>query len=492
MQIRPRKRMGFLLIALSPLFLWNPDIAVFDLLPDVIGYVLLSLGLSSLSYLNYHFEESAKRFHRMAVLSAARLAFVLVLFGLVNSVDRPTTMLLGNFVFGVLELMTLLPAYKHLFEGLIYAGSRSGVGHSIFRPTVAHRLWSLVIKRKSEFDHSNTAVTVTESFSFMTCLFAVLKVTLNVLPEFTVLTEHSEKVANLYAYIWLFRVVAVLLGAVVGIVWLLLALRYYVGVLRDKDFVNDLRARYMREVYPNKDLFVARQYKLGSFFLFFGIMLSLDLPMDGVNVLPDILCAVCLIAGVLSLRYYVSTWKSGVAVLSAYGVVSGMEWFWQIRYFKIEEFEAHAALNGAEATDMYTVSVVLSVISSVLFVLSVASVLGCLKDIIRAHTGYEIKHTDMQTYGRMNALHKQLIRGLVPVLVMSVICAVGSIAYTFMLPFSGMGGEWYRVLASLWWVINLAFGVVLLVVFAEKNNDVMEQLQNRYMLTGIPASEQTE
>jgi predicted Zn-dependent peptidase len=31
--------MGFLLIALAPLFLWNPDIAVFDLLPDVIELI---------------------------------------------------------------------------------------------------------------------------------------------------------------------------------------------------------------------------------------------------------------------------------------------------------------------------------------------------------------------------------------------------------------------------------------------------------------------
>ena len=106
MQIRPRKRMGFLLIALSPLFLFNPDISVFDLLPDVIGYILLSTGLSSLSYLNHHFEESAKRFQRMMALSAARVAFIFVLFGMVNTTDRPTAMLLGGFVFGVLELMT--------------------------------------------------------------------------------------------------------------------------------------------------------------------------------------------------------------------------------------------------------------------------------------------------------------------------------------------------------------------------------------------------
>lgn len=491
MQIRPRKRMGFLLIALAPLFLWNPDIAVFDLLPDVIGYVLLSLGLSSLSYLNHHFEESAKRFHRMVAISAARLAFVIVLFGLVNHVDRPTTMLLGNFVFGVLELMTLLPAYHHFFEGLIYAGSRVGVGQSVFRPTAASRFWSLMIKRQSEFDGSR-AVTVTESFSFMTALFAVLKVALNVLPEFTVLTEHSERVINLYPYVWLFRVAAVLLGALVGVVWLLLALRYYIGVLRDRALVDALHAQYMRDIYPNKDLFVAKQYKLGSFFLLLGMMLSLDLPMDGINILPDFLCALCLAAGVLALRYYAPAWKASVSVLGAYAFASGIEYFWQIRYFRIEGFEAQAALGGAEATDAYTVSVVLSAICSVLFVLSVLGVLGCLRDVIRSHTGYEVKHVDMQTYGRMNALHKQLTRGLVPVLIMSIVCAAGGVAYTVMLPYAGMGGEWYRVLASLWWVIDLFFGVVLVVVFSEKNNDIMEQLHNRYMLAGVTTDKQTE
>ena len=291
---------------------------------------------------------------------------------------------------------------------------------------------------------------------------------------------------------WLFRVGAVLIGAAIGLVWLLLALRYYFKVLRDRAFVDSLHAQYMRDIYPNKDLFVAKRYKLGSFFLLLGIMLSLDLPMDGVNILPDVLCAACLIAGVLALRYYAPTWKASVAVISAYALVSCVEWIWQIRYFKIEEYTVQAALNGAEATRAHTVSVVFCAIGAALFVLSVLSVLGCLRDVIRAHTGLEIKRVDMQTYGRLDAIHKQLISGLVPVLIMAIICALGSVAYTVMLPYSGFGGEWYRVLASLWWAINLLLGVVLAVVFSEKNNDIMEQLNNRYMLSGVSQETKTE
>jgi hypothetical protein len=245
-------------------------------------------------------------------------------------------------------------------------------------------------------------------------------------------------------------------------------------------------------VYPNKDLFVARRYKLCSLLLLFGVILSADLPMDGVNLLPDLLCAICLIAGIWLLRHYLTAWKAALAVLAAYFTVSVLEYYWQIRYFKIEGYSAEAALKGAEATDAHTVSIVFSAIGALLFVLAVASVLRCLKEIIRAHTGYEIKHTDMQTYGRMNTLHKQLIRGLVPVQIMAIVCALGSVAYTVMIPYARLGGEWFYVLASLMWVINLFLSVVFVVIFSEKNNDIMEQLHNRYMLTGVGSGEQAE
>ncbi len=490
MQIKPRANMGIGLIALSMIFFFNADFAVFDLLPDVFGYVLLSLGMSSLSYLNHHFEESAKHFQRMIALSAGRLVFVLVLFGLVSNADRPTTMLLGNFVFGVLELMTLLPAYRQLFEGFIYAGSRAGLGESVFRPTAGHRLMSRLIRRKSEFDEKNTAVTVTESISLLTSLFVICKVVLSVLPEFTVLTDHAESAVNLYEYVWLFRLGAMLLWTLLGVAWLVLVLRYWIRMYRDKPYVDCLRNRYMQDIYPNKELFVARRYKLGSFFLMLGVILSLDLPMDGVNVLPDVLCAACLLAGILALRCYLSSWKSSCCVICAYAIFSVFETYWQYRYFKIEEYSAVAALGKGEAADAYAVSVVLSVIGAIMFVMVMVSVLGGLKDMIRNHTGFVTVHVDMQTHGKLNALHKQLIRGLTPVLIATVLCALGSVAYTVMLPYSGMGGDWYTVLASVMWLVVLALGVVLIVLFAEKNNDITEQINNRYLLSTPAAQEE--
>ncbi len=484
MQNLHKKRMGIGLILVSFLFFCNPDIVVLDPLPDVIGYILLSLGLSSLAYLNDHFDRSARLFCRMIALSAGRIVFMIVLFGLVQGNERPTTILLGNFVFGVLELMTLLPAYKQLFEGFVYVGSRGGVGDaSVFRPTWGRRVFSLFIRRKSEFDSANTEVTLGESTSFITALFVILKVVLGVLPEFTALTDHEYSKFNFYNYVTLFRLPAIGAGVLLGALWLICILVYFGRVLRDGELIRYLRERYEQDILPNTELFVAKRYKLGSFFLFLGVILSLDLPMDGINVLPDVLCALCLITGIAVLRKYLSAWKQSVAVLSAYALISLVDTGWQIWFFKIKDFSVSGIIKNSEVYDAHVVAIVISVLSALVFVLAMLSVLNCVREIVRQHTGLKVVHVDMQSYSRLPTLHKQLIRGLVPVAIMSAVCAVGSVAYTCLVPYSGFKGEWYYIIADVMWLINLLLGAVLVVLFAEKNGDVVEQIDNRYMLS---------
>ncbi|MBR5880718.1 MAG: hypothetical protein IKZ16_03440 [Clostridia bacterium] len=485
MQNLHKKRMGIGLILVSFLFFWNPDVVVLDPLPDVIGYILLSLGLSSLAYLNDHFDQASRLFCRMIALSAGRIVFMFVLFGLVQGNERPTTILLGNFVFGVLELMTLLPAYKHLFEGFVYAGSRGDVGDaSVFRPTWGRGIFSLFIHRKSEFDSAHTEVSLGESTSFITVLFVILKTVLGVLPEFAALTDHEFAKFNFYNYVTLFRLLAIGVGAVIGLVWLICILGYFGRVLKDGELISYLRERYVQDILPNTELFVAKRYKLGSFFLLLGVILSLDLPMDGINVLPDVLCAVCLITGIAVLRKYLTVWKQSIAVLCAYAVISLLDTGWQIWFFKIKGFSTSGILKDSEVYDAHVVTTVISVLSALAFVLAVLSVLGCVREIVRQHTGLKVSHVDVQSYSKLPTLHKQLIRGLIPVAVMSAVCAAGSIAYTCLVPYSGFKGEWYYILADIMWLINLLLGAVFVVLFAEKNGDVVEQIDNRYMLAG--------
>lgn len=491
MQNLHKKRMGIGLILASLPFFCIPDLVVLDMMPDCIGYILLSLGLSSLAYLNDHFDQAARLFRRMIALGAGRLVFAVVLFGLVSRGERPTTILLGNFVFGVLELMTILPAYKHLFRGFEYAASRGGIGDaSVFRTTWGERFFSLFIRRRSEFDRDHTAVSLTESTSFLTALFVICKVTLNVLPEFAALTDHEYANFNFYRFINLLRFPAIGAALVIGAIWLACVLYYFGRLLADRELISYLREKFTNDILPNTELFVAKRYKLGSFFLLLGIILSLDLPMDGINILPDLLCAVCLIVGIAIIHKYLSVWKQSVAVLSAYALISLLDTGWQIWFFKIKGFNTSAILKVGEVYDAHLISIVISVVSSVAFVLALLCVLNCLREIVKNHTGLVIRHTDMQNYGKVPTLHKQMIRGLIPVGIMSALCAVGSIAYTCLLPYSGFTGEWYYILADVMWLVNLVLGAILIVLFAEKNGDVIEQINNRYLLSGAKSTSQ--
>ena len=490
MQNLYKKRMGIGLILCSLVFFCNPDIVVLDPLPDIFGYVLLSLGLSSLSYINDYFDTASRLFRRMIMLGAGRIGFMLVLFGLVRAGERPTTILLGNFVFGVLELLTLLPAYGNLFKGFTHAGSRGALGDdSVFKPTWGERFFSLFIHRQSEQGGTAGRISLTESTSLITALFVIGKAVLNVLPELAALTDHEYSKFNFYPFINLFRLCAMLAGLVLGILWLICILHYFCRILKDRTLMSYLKERFELDILPNTELFVAKRYRLGSFFLLMGVILSMDLPMDGINVLPDVLCALCLITGIVIMRKYVSVWKQSVIVLSAYGLISLLDTGWQIWFFKIKDYTNAGILREDEVYDAHMIRVVISIVCSVAFVLAMLSMLNCLREIIRQHTGYVSTHVDMQSYDKLPTLHKQLTRGLVAVAIMSAVCAAGSVAYTCLVPYSGFTGEWYYVVADTMWLINLLLGVVLAVLFAEKNGDVQDQINNRYLLAATQKKE---
>ena len=58
--------MGFICLALGGIFLFNPIVAVVDVLPNVIGYLLIYAGLWRLADLNDEFA-SAHRLSRIMI-----------------------------------------------------------------------------------------------------------------------------------------------------------------------------------------------------------------------------------------------------------------------------------------------------------------------------------------------------------------------------------------------------------------------------------------
>ena len=95
------KKLGLGYIIAAFFFLFNPDIAVIDFLPDVFGYLLICIGLSKLSLITPSLEEAAVKFKKMIFVSISKFAAILLIFGLFDQRERPYGILLFSFAFFV-------------------------------------------------------------------------------------------------------------------------------------------------------------------------------------------------------------------------------------------------------------------------------------------------------------------------------------------------------------------------------------------------------
>ena len=74
--------LGLGCIVAGAVFLFDPFVGVFDLLPDIIGYLLILRGLRRLALLEGHFDEAIRLFRRLVLLAAIRILAIPFIFGL--------------------------------------------------------------------------------------------------------------------------------------------------------------------------------------------------------------------------------------------------------------------------------------------------------------------------------------------------------------------------------------------------------------------------
>ena len=86
--IKLRSRLGFGYIIASLFFLFNPDINVIDVFPDIFGYVLMCIGLSQLTLVNDYVAEAYARFKKMIPVSAGKLASIIFIFEICGTIKE--------------------------------------------------------------------------------------------------------------------------------------------------------------------------------------------------------------------------------------------------------------------------------------------------------------------------------------------------------------------------------------------------------------------
>ena len=123
MKLVERKKVYWGAFSIAFVFLFNPNIANIDLLPDIFGYIILSALLSKLAMISESLYDAKRAFERLIIIDAAKIVSVFWVFGIDAVSERNTSLLLFSFTFGVLEVIFAGIAFIKLFDGMTSLGN---------------------------------------------------------------------------------------------------------------------------------------------------------------------------------------------------------------------------------------------------------------------------------------------------------------------------------------------------------------------------------
>ena len=450
--------------AIAFVFLFNPNVAIIDPLPDLIGYFILSLALSKVAMLSETLYDAKRSFERLIILDSGKLIAILWTFGIEAVSERETSLLLWSFVFGVLEALFAIPAYVKLFEGFTSLGN--------FYPNAS------ILGRKGKKKKSYTDFL--KSFSIF---FVIFKATFTCLPELASLSASTYNDASVlsifYRYINVVRLLCVLPVLIVGIAWLVSVFRYFFKISKDEPFVSAINEAYAEKKTVKTGYFVIKDIKIASAFMIIAAIFSIDFNLDGVNILPDI--AVVIFLGIAAF-YFAKTAKIKKAFVivsfSVFAVFTLFEDF--ARYYFAENFYYNAINKNGEAFDFYIVTVVAAAIEGVLLVVVYLSMARAIKSVVAEHTGY-VAGKEIRDEGeerQILTVRKELNKNFSRLSDVAILCALAD-------TFVSLYGAFYAFLnKNLGWasLVSGACGLLLVGMTVRAVSELKEAVQIKYML----------
>lgn len=455
MSVKKRGYINFGAIGLSLIFLFNPNIALIDVLPDFIGYILLCLSISRLADISEKLSEALVAFKKMIFVDGAKLIAILWIFGMSVTSERNSSLLMWSFAFGVVEMIFVIPAFMKLFDGMTQLG-------------YLYDNVSVVGERGQK--------SPTDKIRRLTVVFVVLKSVLSFLPELADLTSteyyENQEIMSLYRYIGIMRFLAFVPVFIVGIIWLFRCIAYFKRVVADTAFVDALEGAYAERVLPKKGIFVRRNVALAFAVTLTAIVFSLDFRLEHVNMLPDFVSGALLMAFfvIISQRTRISK-KLPTALCAVYIAVSVAAYVLELGFF--DKYYYGAIYRSEEAMTAFVIMAVVSCISAVLFACLSLLVIKALGAVIDAHTGVVgVSSEENETQKKMSEdIKAELRRYLVYCTVSTLIYALTDIAYViFAKDFGFM------------FIINVIGAVILAFTYVKAYLEISEAVKSKYIL----------
>ena len=360
------KLFSFSYLTVGLLFLCNPNFAVFDLLPDAIGYFFLAAGIVGMADVNTYFAEARRRFLTLAWVSVAKMAasFLLVYILAINAEQRAMVSVF-SLGFAVVEAIFVFPAISSLLRGFSYIGERDGV-LSVFPPLKALTPYTYV--------------------------FFALKHIGSFLPEMVLISVgHLDPMGDFYFFnpIRLYPFLLVFTAALVlgfGIYFFRLWRDYFAYLRKDGDFTayTEKKSADCHKALRANAFFRSKSRLL--FVLVGALLLAIDLIADRNNLLPDALSGICFLLFFLLVRRERPAARYGAIAAGAYTLFSLAATVFQRLY--VSTYKDYTAISYVKAArELYTFVEVFSVLEAVALLFTLWLLYLLLDRYLHAYTG---------------------------------------------------------------------------------------------------------
>ncbi len=436
----PRNELGYPYLIAAFVFLFNPCINVVDILPDFFGYVFLMKGLSKLADLCPNVADA------MASIGRLRWFMLLKTFSmiLVPFVDD-TYVLIFVFGFAVIELMYALPAAGRIFDGLEYFGTRFDC-KTIFKKYKDVRL--------------------------LTPLFFIVKNAFCLFPELCCLYSGeitSGAQSDLTYYKPLLVELNLIVGTVVGIVWLVSLVRYTKRVAGDTPFIERVLHDYEIEIGSNKGLLIRRRLRTVISTIIVGLVFLPNMWLDGVNFVPTFVCGIFIIAAMLLLRRISAVSKLAVIFPALFATVSAVS-FALSTYFGVNYLISDVHYDR-RALLTFGTTCVATAVEYALLILTGYFVYRELKRVVAVHLAAAPDITDKRIIEFSADTQRQLNKSLTVGFAAFVAVALINLTYLMLRA---------DVIADLW-LCAFVPTVVWIFCIASVMNRLYDQIEYKYM-----------
>jgi len=401
-RINPKKRknkdlyMNIKFILIGLFFLINPNIEVFDILPDFIGLIFIMKGISHLAATDEKAGIARKHLMICTYINAAK-TLTLLLQGVISESEM-TWMLIFTLCFGTGEAVLMFLAFINLDRSLNYTG--------------------MIYSATNVYDRSS-------SFTGFTLAFIGLRTFMSILPEFVYLLDIDYGNVDTVLINWEFVTLLlyglnVIVVLAMGIVWYINSRSYWKTVGAESDYLERIEEKYQKEVGTNIPLLTYRAFKTEALLLAIAAIFMICIRLDGIDILPDFVSAVLLGAAALRLKkLYPKHFKKALIASALFLIVSASEWWLWFEYCTSYYDTSTAAISfsetmqiffysSIEAYNNYIYLTVLDFVKVISALLAFGSFIPCINEIVRDHTGAIAEIREEVTIKKTKRIQKSL------------------------------------------------------------------------------------